>query len=597
MKQTMKSIMRSTCSNWVTILCFEIFYKIIGYVFVFPLLQYVLSTVLKILNTPFLSQENVAMIFKNWSSVLFLILFVFIIALYLYFEIVAHIYYCEAGWRREYCSLWKLCKISFFRAVKIFHYKNILLLIVLPLISLTFFSITGWLLKSVKIPEFIMDFIFENPVYLSLYVVSMLIINILLFFYLFGIPAMVINGESFFNSWKLSIRLLKNNKKNTIKIISVTMLVFLSISIIGFYSMVLILVSYSKYLFVNTGEAINYFQHGYLAWSRIGQIIVSAFGMIILIASIVTLYHQILGEEEPVQVKKAWTMKKFLKKAILAVTTLITIAIFSETEMAGRVFYSLDKVPIIVAHRAGALFAPENTLKALNTAIEDKADMAEIDVQQTKDGTLIVMHDTNFNRVAGVDKNVWDTEYKEVKTFNAGKYFSKQTEKEPFPTLEQMLMQAKDKIQLMIELKVTGRENELERKTINLIKKYGMEKQSVICSMNLETLKKVKQLDSSIKTIYITAVLIAEEYNLSFIDGYSVEVSFISREMVYAAESQNKKIFAWTPNSEDTINKVIYSEADGIVTDNVPMANFYIDTRGEDSMLESLTDSFFNRQE
>ena len=69
----------------------------------------------------------------------------------------------------------------------------------------------------------------------------------------------------------------------------------------------------------------------------------------------------------------------------------------------------------MIAHRAGAAFAPENTVAALNEAIEDGADMAEIDVQQLKDGTLVVLHDTNFKRTTGVDLNTWDTEYGQVK--------------------------------------------------------------------------------------------------------------------------------------------------------------------------------------
>lgn len=95
------------------------------------------------------------------------------------------------------------------------------------------------------------------------------------------------------------------------------------------------------------------------------------------------------------------------------------------------VFFSI--VLILVSY---SKYLYENTLKALNKAIEDKEYMTEIDVQQIKDETLIVMHGTNFKGVAGVDKNIWDTEYKEVQTFDAGKYFSNQTEKELFLTLE-----------------------------------------------------------------------------------------------------------------------------------------------------------------
>ena len=76
---------------------------------------------------------------------------------------------------------------------------------------------------------------------------------------------------------------------------------------------------------------------------------------------------------------------------------------------------------IVVAHRAGAKVAPENTLAALEQAIRDGAPIAEIDVQQLSDGTLIVMHDSNFKRTAGEDVCVWDTEADVLSSTGSGK--------------------------------------------------------------------------------------------------------------------------------------------------------------------------------
>ena len=78
----------------------------------------------------------------------------------------------------------------------------------------------------------------------------------------------------------------------------------------------------------------------------------------------------------------------------------------------------------IIAHRAGAWFAPENTLAALEQTIRDGSVIAEIDVQQLSDGTLIVMHDSNFRRTAGVDRNVWDADYNEMTQYEVGSAFS-----------------------------------------------------------------------------------------------------------------------------------------------------------------------------
>ena len=93
-------------------------------------------------------------------------------------------------------------------------------------------------------------------------------------------------------------------------------------------------------------------------------------------------------------------MKTIRKTAIvmLLFVYFLTYGVLPQVLAAGK-----DTPMIVVAHRAGAKVAPENTLAALKQAIRDGAPIAEIDVQQLSDGTLIVMHDSNFKRTAGED--------------------------------------------------------------------------------------------------------------------------------------------------------------------------------------------------
>ena len=91
-------------------------------------------------------------------------------------------------------------------------------------------------------------------------------------------------------------------------------------------------------------------------------------------------------------------MKTIRKTAIvmLLFVYFLTYGVLPQVLAAGK-----DTPMIVVAHRAGAKVAPENTLAALEQAIRDGAPIAEIDVQQLSDGTLIVMHDSYFKRTAG----------------------------------------------------------------------------------------------------------------------------------------------------------------------------------------------------
>lgn len=93
-------------------------------------------------------------------------------------------------------------------------------------------------------------------------------------------------------------------------------------------------------------------------------------------------------------------MKIIRKTAIVMLLCLyfLTYGVLPQVQAAGK-----DAPVIVVAHRAGAKVAPENTVVALEQAIRDGAPIAEIDVQQLSDGTLIVMHDSNFKRTTGED--------------------------------------------------------------------------------------------------------------------------------------------------------------------------------------------------
>jgi len=62
--------------------------------------------------------------------------------------------------------------------------------------------------------------------------------------------------------------------------------------------------------------------------------------------------------------------------------------------------------------------APQNTLSAINLAIQDKSDFVEFDVQETKDGIVVLMHDENVKKTSGVNRNIWDMSYSEVESLD-----------------------------------------------------------------------------------------------------------------------------------------------------------------------------------
>lgn len=255
----------------------------------------------------------------------------------------------------------------------------------------------------------------------------------------------------------------------------------------------------------------------------------------------------------------------------------IFIILFGVAFFASGVIYGVEAAErqgefdgiVLVAHRAGAYFAPENTIAALEQAIQDGASVAEIDVQELSDGTLIVMHDSNFLRTAGIDRNVWEVDYDEFLTFEVGSSFSDAYIGEMIPTLDDFLQCAGDRIGLMIELKSTGHEELLEAKVLDSLYRHGMADSCIVGSQNEMILKRIKQIDENICTVFIAYDLDGEQYDMPWADSFSINFQHLNGEMVDRLHGDGKTVYGWTANTHGAIQSVLKSGADGIITDNV----------------------------
>ena len=573
-------------------LCFEIFYKTVGYAVVFPFVEYLLSLLPGLIGTSYLSQENAAMVLGSYKAILLLIGIFILTALYIYYEIAALFVYVEKGWQKERVSTFGLWKAAFRKILGLFSPKRLGVFLLFPVLILSGFSYLSGYLRAVRVPEFVMDFIQGNALFYMGYVVFLILLNILLFFYLFGFPALLFGGQSFFGSWRESWRLLRGKKLRTIgKMLLAGFLLAVLCFLVAVVFVLLFACAIRIFYPIDAGR--YHFQLYFPVWMRVGKIVGGAVFSTFLCAVMLVLYHRYRNDERPEQAaeRKRSTLRSSIRP-VTAVCTVLLLIIFCETEVGGKVFSVSEYNTKIIAHRAGAAFAPENTLSALSGAIADGAEMAEIDVQQLRDGTLIVMHDVNFGRTTGVDLNVWDADYTQVKSFDAA-IFHMGNRREPIPALEDMLAAAKGKINLMIELKANGHERNLVEETLRLIRKYQMEKQCIVASMNLGLLKKSKELAPEIETTYITALLITDDYRLDYVDGYSVETSSLSAGMAAQVHFQGKKMYAWTANSEDTIEKILRCGADGLVTDDVILADYCMKKHGKNLLSDALSELFF----
>lgn len=254
-----------------------------------------------------------------------------------------------------------------------------------------------------------------------------------------------------------------------------------------------------------------------------------------------------------------------IKKTLL-ILLVIMVSIMVADNHFGRNFVAKGKNIKVIGHRGSSKRAPENTISSILCAAEDKADYAELDVQETKDGVVILMHDNNLKRVAGVDKKVSEMTYKEIEKLEVGSSYSEKFRGEKIPTLEQVMKASKGKIKLDIEIKSYKNNDNLVKKVVQLIEDNDFVDNSLVCSFDYHTLVKVKKLNPKIRTGYITVLNKGERLDLGSVDYYSIYYPKVTRSVVDRLHRNNKKVHAWTVDNKEDWKRLIEMGVDDIIT-------------------------------
>ncbi|MCK4641660.1 MAG: glycerophosphodiester phosphodiesterase [Candidatus Marinimicrobia bacterium] len=249
-------------------------------------------------------------------------------------------------------------------------------------------------------------------------------------------------------------------------------------------------------------------------------------------------------------------MRKYLK---ILITTFYVI-----------LFVACSKVTtsVVTAHRGGAGIAPENTMAAMKKALELGAGFSELDVQETSDGVLILLHDSTLERTAGVDLNIWEMPYDSLVSYEVGSWFAPEFAGEPIPKLADVMDAVKGKMKLNIELKMNGHEKFLIEKVIDLINEKDFRSECIITSFDLSAIKKVRQLDKDLKVGYIFSKYPEDEDVFTAdVDLLSVKYKLVDEEFIRKAHANNKAVHIWTVNDPEMMKKFIDWGVNSIITD------------------------------
>ncbi|MEM3708310.1 MAG: glycerophosphodiester phosphodiesterase family protein [Nitrososphaerales archaeon] len=219
----------------------------------------------------------------------------------------------------------------------------------------------------------------------------------------------------------------------------------------------------------------------------------------------------------------------------------------------------------IIAHRGASAYEPENTLRAVKRALELNAKMIEVDVRLSKDEQIVVIHDESVDRTTNGKGLVKNLTLEELRKLDAGKG-------EKIPTLQEVINAVRKKAILIIEIKVLN----IEDSIVRTIEKEGIENEVIVTSFNHHILKRIKNLNPTIKTGVIFKCHPIKSVDLALnanAESLFPEYRYLSKEMVNEAHKNNLRIFPWTIDDPSIANELIEIGVDGIVTNKPDLLN------------------------
>lgn len=269
-------------------------------------------------------------------------------------------------------------------------------------------------------------------------------------------------------------------------------------------------------------------------------------------------------EEEQKQLK----YNRLTSKILAGIVVIFLIVIIYDVVSNG-IYYAMRMLQEtqITAHRGSCAEAPENTMLAFELAITQMADYIELDVQETKDGEIVVLHDKSFKRTTGVNLSPWNLTYEEVLSLDAGSYMGEEFAGTKIPTLAEVMELCQGNTMLNIELKNNGHDDTLVEDVIALIEEYHFESQCVITSTSLKFLKQVKELNSDLETGYILSTAYGSFYDNDAVDFFSVSSGLLNEKIVNSIHESGHEVHAWTVNSKTELERMKLLGVDNVITD------------------------------
>ena len=558
-----------TGKNLTNLLCFELVYRGAATALVFQGARILFNAALKQMGYSYLTAENYMVFLSNPLTMLLIVLFALFILTALFFELCVISEALFLGCAGESCSITGLAVCGFWRFRTLVKKNGPLCLVLAAMTGI--FACAHFMIREimeVKILNYAFLLIYKwgNDKYFL--IVLLALFAVLSIATMFSFTILAGKEDDIRTAFRTSIPLFVRHWKRAL---AAVLLCSLGVTLV-------MLVLYYLLMFAGA-VAVALFEDSHFAMtalfslndtvSMIMGFLSGAVGILANMTVITGMYAGLEGVPVPEASYRAPKPAK-ARRAFLFFLLIFCVeaaylysAVVKGTQLATDLYAGI----LVTAHRGGAKDAPENTLAALSMAMENRSDYAEIDIQETKDKELILMHDNSLKRTAKVNRKVWEVTLSEVLEMEAGSHFNADYAGEKIPQLREALELCRGRLDLNIEVKSNGHNQEVAEKTAMLVTELGMEEQCIISSMNYSFLKDVKEVNPNIRTGYIMSVAYGKVESLEYADFLSVEYDCVTDDFVKRVHEAGKELHVWTVNSRKVMRRMKALGVDNIITD------------------------------
>lgn len=230
-------------------------------------------------------------------------------------------------------------------------------------------------------------------------------------------------------------------------------------------------------------------------------------------------------------------------------------------------------IPLVFGHRGAMDYAPMNTIPAFEIAVEQGVHGVELDVHLSKDGHVMVIHDFVLDYTTSGNGPVTEKTRGELKSLDAGSWYSEQYSGVQIPTLDEVLEAVGRQVFVNVEIKTDSPEtNGIEEAVVACIKRHSMEQRVLLSSFNPATLVRFRSLMPLIPVGYLYAGDVDTIPEDAVYEAFHPHHMLITPRLLEQVKSHNQLLNVWTVQDADRVVALRDMGVHGLIVDDPVMA-------------------------